>query len=81
MDLYVVTMVNVYAIIDVNVQLLRLKDLLNCVADMIKNDQISSSNKFKFCCSYYDYPEILGLIIGKKGGDKEKKEDEIINRT
>ena len=50
-----------YDIVDVNTQILHLEDLLNCVADMIKNDQIDSNDLFAGFCMYYDYPEILGL--------------------
>ncbi len=48
-----------YDIIGIDVQILHLKDLLNCVASIIKNNQIEPNDLFAGFCMYYDYPEIL----------------------
>ena len=62
--LEIINSIETYDIIGVNVQVLHLKDLLNCVADMIMNDQVSSDGiVFENICLYYQYDEILKSIV------------------
>ena len=53
-----------YNINDISTQSIHLESLLNCVADMIMNDQISSDGiVFESMCLYYQYDNILKSIV------------------
>ncbi len=71
--LNIINSVAAYEIIGIHAQLIRLKDLLKCVSDLLKNDQIVEPNDlFAGFCVYYDYTEFL--YINKDIEENENKE-------
>lgn len=55
----IINSTGVYKIIGIEVQVLRLEDLLKCVKMLIDNNQINSNNRFESICNYYDYGYII----------------------
>jgi len=57
--LEIINSTGAYEIIGIQVQLLRLEDLLKCVKMLIDSTQISSNKQFEFMCRYYDYAHMI----------------------